>query len=212
MEKITRRLFLRTTAAAGAVGATISAPAVVDAAVSASTPEDLTRYYAFLWTEFKSLSDEMGVDICDSFTAHRNGDVAAVKAQLTDRPSTRAKAVLKIVGADRDCLASTPFSSGTHGGPSAEERARHHFAEFAKAMDELTAGADGWAMNGGARGDAMLRPVPSREPWFIAKAVHHVEEPIMPDGRAIGVHVKGGTEFRTHMLVTRHREVMRTDY
>lgn len=129
MDKITRRLFLRNTAAAGAVGATVTAPAI------------------------------------------------AAQPEMT-----------------------------------AKERARYHFAEFSKAMDELTAGANGWVMNGGARGDALLCPVPSAEPWFIAKAVHHVEEPIMPDGRAVSVHVKGGTELRTHMLVSRHREVMRTDY
>lgn len=103
----TRRAMLRAIPAATIAGA-IPAGAMAAGATTKPEPEDLTRYYAFLWCEFKALSDEMGVDICDSFTAHKNGDVCAVKEHLTSPPSSRASAALAAIGIDRESVKSEP--------------------------------------------------------------------------------------------------------
>ena len=68
--------------------------------------EDLTRYYAFLWSEFQALGDELGVGQHCSRTAHRNGDIDALEAALVAPPSTRAMSVLSSLGVTRDELPS----------------------------------------------------------------------------------------------------------
>lgn len=102
---LTRRLFLRNSAAVSAVAVTAGVPAIADPALQSPSFEDLTRYYAFVWQEFHALSKEMCVEFCDSFTAHRNGDIDALKA-LERAPSSRALAVLRAAGADREALPS----------------------------------------------------------------------------------------------------------
>ena len=127
-------------------------PSFADAATyKAPTYEELTRYYAFLWGEFSDLSTEMCVEMHDSYTAHRNGDIAALSGRLTAPPSTRANIVLQSIGADCETLVYVPtFPSGKRG-QSAEERARYHYAEFAKAMNEATSEANGWLIMAGNR-------------------------------------------------------------
>lgn len=131
---ITRRLFLRNTAAVAAVAATTTSPVIADAALPAPSFQDLTRYYAFIWNEFHALSKEMRVDICDSFTAHRNGDIDALKA-LEGAPSSRALTVLKAAGADRETLPSGGSLTRSQT-VSAHEQALWHIAELKRLMTE----------------------------------------------------------------------------
>ncbi len=75
------------------------------------TYEDLTRYYAFLWSESVRLSKEMGVGMCDRTIADMNGDSAALRGHLFKPPSARANAVMQMVGADRTSLPSTAWQT-----------------------------------------------------------------------------------------------------
>ncbi|PYE98899.1 hypothetical protein C8J35_103500 [Rhizobium sp. PP-F2F-G38] len=90
--KTTRRFFLG--------GAAVASLPLVGAAQDVIEPpptrEELEHYYAFLWAEFRALADEMGVDMHDSYTAHRSGGIAAYKSAFGDtRPSTRARVTVK---------------------------------------------------------------------------------------------------------------------
>lgn len=86
--------------------ALLAAPLPVAASPNPAAPEDLTRYYAFLWREYRALSQEMGVDMGDATTANRHGDNETLAAHLTAAPSTRALPALKALGLDRDTLPS----------------------------------------------------------------------------------------------------------
>lgn len=145
---ITRRILLK-----GLAATSVATPAIASTInpIRAVTHEDLTRYYAFLWSEFSNLSKEMCVDMHDSMTAHQNGDMVALKDHLTAPPSTRAHVVMRSIGADREALASTPMVPGSKRGQSADERARYHYAEFVKAMNEATSDAHGWFIMAGNR-------------------------------------------------------------
>lgn len=89
--KTTRRFFL---GGAAAASLPLSASAA-SASASAPTRQELEHYYAFLWCEFRALSQEMGVDMHDSYTVHRSGGRAAYYAAFGDTPpSTRARATV----------------------------------------------------------------------------------------------------------------------
>mgnify|MGYP004516768751 CR=1 FL=1 len=118
-----------------ALGAAII-PAVADApALPAAEYEDLTRYYAFLWSEFQSLGDELGVGQFCSTTAHRNGDVAALKARLAQPPSTRAMLVLSAMGITRAAVASETHRFETSR-PDKDELVRTKLRRAAQDMRE----------------------------------------------------------------------------
>lgn len=93
--KTTRRFFL-----GGAAVASLPLSAAAHAAVEpAPTRRELEHYYAFLWLELRALCEEMGVGMCDSFTAHHSGGIAAYKATFgSTSPSKRARATVKGVG------------------------------------------------------------------------------------------------------------------
>lgn len=59
---------------------------------------ELERYYAFLWAEFRRLSDEMGVLMFDAMIMHSAGGSAAVHAAAPLPPSKRARQVLAVAG------------------------------------------------------------------------------------------------------------------
>ena len=168
---ITRRMALKAPLFAGAA---VAIPAAAVAAspepIRAATYEDLTRYYAFLWVEMRTLSQEMCVEMHDSMTAHRNGDVTAVAEHLTAPPSTRANIVLQSVGADCETLVSTPLLPEVKSGQSAVERARYHYAEFAKAMNEATANSSGWLVMAGNR---WPRGKIHSGAWVDVKTIHY---------------------------------------
>lgn len=87
--KTTRRFFLAGLATSAVITPAAGTPVV------APTREDMEHYYAFLWAEFRALSLEMGVDICDSHTAHKSGGIAAYDAAFGGSlPSTRALAAI----------------------------------------------------------------------------------------------------------------------
>ncbi|KAF0229342.1 MAG: hypothetical protein FD175_1950 [Beijerinckiaceae bacterium] len=96
--------------AAGLIGAPAGALALnpVEAILPAAKPvrEDLTRYYAFLWHEFRALEKELGIEPFCSRTAHCNGDVEALTARLVGSPSERALNVLTAAHADRRSIFS----------------------------------------------------------------------------------------------------------
>ncbi|NTF35527.1 hypothetical protein [Agrobacterium rubi] len=90
--KTTRRFFLGGMAAASLPVATVAAAPVIEA----PTREELEHYYAFLWCEFKALSDEMGVDMHDNYTLHKSGGWEAYQAAFgASAPSTRAKETVR---------------------------------------------------------------------------------------------------------------------
>lgn len=99
-----RRTFL-----AGAAASTISVPSLAAAQPTQPAYEDLTRYYAFLWSESVRLSKEMGVEMCDRSIADMNGDTAAVRGHLVTPPSARANAVMSALGVDRASLPSAAW-------------------------------------------------------------------------------------------------------
>ena len=103
-----RRTFL-----AGAAASTLAVPATAAGAAQPLPPayEDLTRYYAFLWSESIRLSKEMGVEMCDRSIADMNGDSAALREHLVKPPSARANVVMRIVGADRTSLPSNAWQT-----------------------------------------------------------------------------------------------------
>lgn len=101
---LTRRTFL-----AGVAASTVTVPAAGAAQPVSPAYQDLTRYYAFLWSESVRLSKEMGVGMCDRSIADMNGDSAALRGHLVKPPSTRANAVMRMVGADRTSLPSTAW-------------------------------------------------------------------------------------------------------
>jgi len=103
-----RRTFL-----AGAAASSLAVPAAAAGNAQPAPPayEDLTRYYAFLWSESVRLSKEMGVGMCDRSIADMNGDSAALRGHLVKPPSTRANAVMRMVGADRTSLPSTAWQT-----------------------------------------------------------------------------------------------------
>jgi hypothetical protein len=103
---ITRRTFLT-----GVAVSSLAVPAAGSAQPLPPAYEDLTRYYAFLWSEFINLSKEMGVAMCDRSIADMNGDSAALRGHLIKPPSTRANAVMRMVGADRTSLPSTAWQT-----------------------------------------------------------------------------------------------------
>jgi hypothetical protein len=70
--------------------------------------EAMTRYYAFAWHELSALSGELGVDMCDNYTASRNGDSEALRRALTAPPSTRCLAVLDAAAVGRDHIGALP--------------------------------------------------------------------------------------------------------
>ena len=94
--KTTRRFFL-----GGAAVASLPLAGVSQSATETPpTRLELEHYYAFLWCEMRRLGEEMGVGMCDSYTAHRSGGIAAYKAAFgSTSPSTRARATVK--GASR---------------------------------------------------------------------------------------------------------------
>lgn len=99
-----RRTFL-----AGAAASTISVPSLAAAQPTHPAYEDLTRYYAFLWSESVRLSKEMGVEMCDRSIADMNGDSAALRGHLVTPPSARANAVMRSLGADCAALPSAAW-------------------------------------------------------------------------------------------------------
>lgn len=135
---ITRRALL-----AGA-GATVSAatlaaaiaPALATTSLPAPDYEDLTRYYAFLWSEFQALGDELGVGQHDSTTAHRNGDIDALKLPLSPPPSSRAMQVLTAMGVTRAEIPSQPHHRFQTSRPDADEQARTKLRRAARDIRE----------------------------------------------------------------------------
>ena len=101
---LSRRTFLQRAPIAAAAIASTSAIACVDVvgvAAQAPTTEELEHYYSFLWCEFRRLSEEMGVDMCDAWTAHKSGGYDAYQARYAGDPaSSRAKAILRKIGGD----------------------------------------------------------------------------------------------------------------
>ncbi len=101
MTAISRRVLLG--GIAGAVGGVIgTAIPLSEAAPVESVPptrEEMERYYAFLWAEHCAVAEELGVDVMDSFVAHRSGGRDAYNQTCRHRPpSERAKAVLANAG------------------------------------------------------------------------------------------------------------------
>lgn len=83
-QHITRRLFLRNTAAAGAVGATIAAPAVAEAV----QPETARERAEKAWAEFSAAISEMLPEDCRLQIigdASRNGEKAWFRADAFRR-------------------------------------------------------------------------------------------------------------------------------
>lgn len=110
MQKITRRLFLRNTAAAGAVATTVAVPAAAEAAVPVMPADPIfARYVAFLAHEhraaLKAMHREMYQQFDDEgvsytiplFWLPEDRDVSAMM-EKRDRPERRARAVLHAVG------------------------------------------------------------------------------------------------------------------
>ncbi|WP_031214503.1 hypothetical protein [Mesorhizobium sp. LSJC285A00] len=56
-----------------------------------------------------------------------------------------------LLGAGATAFALAAASTTTRAGPTALARARHHYDQFAAAMDELTIGHHGWLIGGGHR-------------------------------------------------------------
>lgn len=104
MTMLSRRTFLQRAPIAAAAIASTSTTAcaqVVGAAAQAPTTEELEHYYSFLWCEFRRLSEEMGVDMCDAWTAHKSGGYDAYQARYAGKPATsRAKVILRTLGGD----------------------------------------------------------------------------------------------------------------
>lgn len=148
-----------------------------------ATDEDLTRYYAFLWLEFASLSREMGVEMHSSSTAHRNGDIVALEDRLKAPPSTRANLVMSALQADCGSLQSSTLRKSKKPGVSAEARANYHYAEFVKAMNEATSGSAGWLLSTGGRRAGQGNPVDN---WTQVKSIH-LDEVTVPGTPAYAV-------------------------
>ncbi len=135
---LTRRMVL---AGAGAAASSVAlSAAIIPAAfgahaLPAAEYEDLTRYYAFLWSEFQALGDELGVGQHCSKTAHRNGDIAALKTPLAQPPSTRAMTVLSAMGITRAEVASETHRFETSR-PDIDELARTKLCRAAQDMRE----------------------------------------------------------------------------
>ncbi|MFK8251952.1 hypothetical protein [Ancylobacter terrae] len=94
---ITRRTLI---AGAASVAPLAALPAIPLAAASPErappTLDELRRYYAFLWSEFRSVADELGVDMHDADVFQLGGGKDAVQQMTGDSlPSTRARVVMR---------------------------------------------------------------------------------------------------------------------
>ncbi|KRD49027.1 hypothetical protein [Ensifer sp. Root278] len=102
MTAISRRTLLG--GLAGTAGGVTAIPLPAPAADTASvltppTRKELEHYYAFLWAEHCAVAEELGVDVMDSFVAHRSGGRDVYNQTCRQQPpSERAKAVLASAG------------------------------------------------------------------------------------------------------------------
>lgn len=92
---------------------------------------------------------------------------------MADLPNSARRSLLKaipFIGA----AGILPVTVGVSAAQAAAERARHHWAEFAKAMDELTADANGWRVDAGGQ-HALGEPL-TKVHYLQTAMVRHVED------------------------------------